>query len=306
MTALLLLSGVALLILLAADVFSTVFHPEGHGGPLTRAQAHLVWTIWKAVAPRREPIRNTWLSFGGPTLAILTPATWALILVCGFALMFYPWITSFLVSPGSLRTPWSEALYFSGFAAATLGTGDVVPDLPALRLLTVVEALCGFALLSASLSYILAIYRENGRKATLASELALHYALQNERPDATCTAADHLWIKGVARELLHVTNAHAQYPILHYFRPKNDSSSLTLQIAPLLAEAGELRDADAPGAALLAAAVDRYLEAADARFVPDAVRMRGHVPNRRYGRLLHYLGYEPDDTRYRSLNEAGE
>ena len=305
MTALLFSFGVALLILLAADVFSTVFHPEGHGGPLTRAQAHLVWKFWRSVAPQRETARNTWLSFGGPILAILTPATWALILVCGFALIFYPWIMGFLVSPGSLRAPWSEALYFSGFAAATLGTGDVVPDLPVLRLLTVVEALCGFALLSASLSYILAIYRENGRKVTLASELALHYALQNEQPDAGWTA-DHLWLKGVARELLHVTNAHAQYPILHYFRPKNDSSSLTLQIAPLLAEAGEFRDADEPAAALVAAAVDRYVEAADARFVPDAVRARGHVPDRRYDRLRHYLGYEPTTRRCRSLNETGE
>lgn len=79
-----------------------------------------------------------------------------------------------MVSPGALRAPWTEALYYSGMAAATLGTGDIVPDLPALRLLAVMEALSGFALLSASLSYIMAIYNENGRKTTLAAELALH------------------------------------------------------------------------------------------------------------------------------------
>ena len=302
MTVLLCSVGVALLILLAADLFSTVFHPEGHGGPLTRAQARLVWRIWRTVAPRRETVRNTWLSLGGPALAILTPVTWALLLVCGFALVYYPWITGFLVSPGSLRAPWSEALYFSGFAAATLGTGDIVPDLPALRLLTVVEALCGFALLSASLSYVLAIYREHGRKATLASELALHYAVQKSA--GGWAGSDHLWLYGVAREILHVTNAHAHYPILHYFRPRNGSSSLTLQIAPLLARAGGFRDAGSAGAELVIAAVDRYLEAADTRFVPDTVRARGHVPDRRYERLLEYLCYEQHEAPLLPVNEG--
>ena len=88
---------------------------------------------------------------GGPFLAVLTPPAWALIVVAGFALIFYAWIEGFLVSPGSLRAPWAEVLYYSGFSAATLGTGDVLADLPALRLLTILEGLSGFALLSASL-----------------------------------------------------------------------------------------------------------------------------------------------------------
>ena len=50
-----LLSAIAGLLVLAfvgMDVFITVFHPEGHGGPLTRRQNRLVWGLWKATAPR--------------------------------------------------------------------------------------------------------------------------------------------------------------------------------------------------------------------------------------------------------------
>ena len=299
MTALLLISGVTLLLLLAADVFGTVFNPEGHGGPLTRVQGRLLWRAWKALAPRGGAAREAWLALGGPFLAVLTPANWALILVAGFALIFYPWIEGFLVSPGSLRAPWAEVLYYSGFSAATLGTGDVVAHLPALRLLTIVEALSGFALLSASLSYILAIYRENGKKASLASELALHHEVRRGAGEPDWAGEDRLWLERVARELLHITNAHAQYPILHFFRPKNRSSSLTVQIAPLVGGVGRDRQSSSAaggGKALVAAAVDRYLEAADRRFVPGSSGGGNQSIEARYARLLEYLGYAAEDA----------
>ena len=299
MTVLLVAAGVLLLGVLALDVFVTVFVPEGHGGPFTRVQGRLLWNGWKALAPKTGKRKEAWLALGGPTLAVVAPASWALLLLTGFALIYYPWIDSFLVSPGSLRAPWTEVLYYSGFTAATLGTGDVVPDLPALRLLTIVEGLGGFALLSAALSYILAVYREHGRKTTLASELALHRGV---RPDpAAAAGADgrDIWLEHVARELLHVTHAHAQYPILHYFRPRDPDGSLALQLASLLPSLAP--DQGGPGSprrgeALVTAALDRYLEATERRFVPDRISAPAAAADRRYLRLLRYLAYSPEDA----------
>lgn len=303
--------GALVLLALAADVFITVFHPEGHGGLLTRHLSRLLWRFWRAVAPRGSA-RDGWLALGGPFLALLAPAVWMLLLITGFALIYYPWIEEFLVSPGALRTPWTEALYHSGLAAATLGSGDIIPDRPALRLLTVLEAVSGFALLSAALSYILAIYRENGRKTTLAANLALHRdasrgprGASSPRGAGGAELADQRdrWLEEVARELMHVIQAHAQYPILHYFRPVDDGGSLALQIGPLveLGSPSELRDrrgdmAPTPGVVLAAHAVDRYLDAANERFVTGR-EAGGEDGDRqpsveeRYHRLLHYLGY---------------
>ena len=295
--------GAALLLLLATDLFVTVFHPEGHGGPLTRRQSRTVWWLWKTVAPSGAR-RDGWLGIGGPLLAMLTPAVWSVLLVAGYALVYYPWMERFLVSPGTLRPHWAEALYYSGFAAATLGTGDIVPDLVSLRLISIVEALSGFALLSAALSYILAIYRENGRKATLASQLALHFHGERDAAGTEAVASEReRWLEEVAGELTHVTQAHAQYPILHYFRATDPRNSLALQLAPLVRLASSRDGEDTgnrgapeagptPASTLVAEAVERYLVAADERFVRP-IEGTGGGPSDRYRRLLDYLGYDP-------------
>lgn len=300
-------AGLAVLLLLGTDVFITVFHPEGHGGPLTRRQNGLIWKIWRRVAPGGRQRRDEWLALGGPALAVLTPIIWAVLLVAGFALIYYPWMERFLVSPGTLRSHWAEALYYSGYAAATLGTGDIVPDIPGLRLLSIVEAFSGFALLSSALSYIFAIYRENGRKSTLASELSLRDDAEGSGRVARIGGERDEWLEDVARELLHVTGSHSQYPILHYFRPSDPRSSLAIQLGSLVrleesrghdmetpvAERGE---SPTPGEVLVLGALSRYLEAADRRFVrgggsKEDGDIEGPPNPMRYGRLLDYLGY---------------
>lgn len=296
--------GTAVLLFLATDAFITVFHPGGHGGPLTRRQNGAVWWLWKKAAPSGDR-RDGWLSFGGPSLAVLTPAVWALLLVIGFALIYYPWMERFLVSPGTLRAHWAEALYFSGFAAATLGTGDIVPDPVPLRLLSILQALAGFGLLSAGLSYIVSIYREVGRKTTLAADLALHYrAGQPGNHPARLADERERWLEEVAGELVHLIQTHAQYPILHYFRSKDRSNSLALQLGPLVMLSLEDRtaghgagDRPSPGSALVAEAVERYLTAADERFVRhQSAGTRDPGLEACYHRLLDYLAYSPEDA----------
>ncbi len=292
--------GLVILLALGADVFITVLHPDGHGGPITRRLSGGWWRLWRSAAPGGER-RDRWLALGGPFLAALTPAMWALLLIAGFALIYCPWMDRFLVSPGSLRAPWTEAIYYSGFVAATLGNGDIIPDLPALRLLTVIEAVSGFALFSAALSYILAVYRENGRKTTLASELALHYHARASTSASGPMTQREDWLEHVARELMHVIGDHAQYPILHYFRPSDSRDSLALQLAPLVrlasSQEGQADGTDgegtSPGVSVVAAAVDRYLTAADTRFVraKDDPSGDAATPEARYRRLLAYLGY---------------
>ncbi len=148
-----------------------------------------------------------------------------------------------------------RALYFSGFAAATLGTGGIVPDLVALRLLSILQALSRFALLSAALSY----------RAGPTGDHPSSLEQERER-----------WLEHVARELIHLIQAHAQYPILHYFRGTDPRNSITLQLAPLIDLAKSAQEASTrpggstSGAALVSGSLERYLAASD-RYDPDEV-----------------------------------
>lgn len=300
--------GIVLLLLLAADVFVTVFHPQGHGGPVNRTQNRLVWTLFRTLGVRGDgSMRRGWLALAGPLLAVLTPTGWVLLLVAGYALIFYPWIHDFLVSPGHLRVGWAEALYYSGYTAATLGFGDVIADAVPLRLLTVTEALSGFALLSASLTYVLSVYQEHGRMTTLAmqidSRLPPPAGASARSPSHAASWGE--WMTDTSGSLLHVQQAHARYPILHFFWSSQRGMALPVQVGALLGLRRELEecggDGDSapgyqPGLHSLGCALDGYLTEVDRHFVPD-----GFEPDRAENvqqdaeavqrRLLRYMRY---------------
>jgi hypothetical protein len=114
-------------------------------------------------------------------MAVLTVLVWVVLLVVAFALIYHPWINSFLVSPGSLRVHWLEALYYSGYTAATLGFGDLVPDHELLRLLAPLEAFLGFAVLSASITYLSSVFRELVSMHTLATNIAGYFGAGDDQ-----------------------------------------------------------------------------------------------------------------------------
>lgn len=297
--------GIAILLLLFADVFLTVFHPQGRGGPLTHAQNRGVWASFRRIG-RRSPL---WLSFAAPAMAVLTILVWVTLLVGAFALIVYPWIGSFLVSPGSLRVHWVEALYYSGYTAATLGFGDVVPDHELLRLLAPVEAFLGFAILSASITYLLAVFRELVSMHTLAANIAGYF---DAGTDATLQTASHeqtqgfaRWADGVNTSLLHALQAHFQYPILHYFRPTNEERALPPQMDHLLELRRRVQAPDGSAATTLqddlsvrslVGSVERYLKTVEEYFIPKTFAVnerteRMEEPERAHDRLMRYMCY---------------
>jgi hypothetical protein len=297
--------GAAILVFLTVDVFLTVFHPQGHAGPITRLQTRAVWALVRTIGVRRNgPPRDTLLGLAAPIMVVLTLALWMLLLVIGFALIYLPHVQTFLFSPGSLRTPWWEALYYSGYTAATLGLGDMVPDLPGLRLLTVLEAFTGFALLSVSVTYMLAVYRELIAKRSLASNIA-GYFRTGEAPVRRFMCGDDRnevarWTEGITTSLLHVMEAHFQYPVLHYYRSSDPDRALPLQLAPLLRTFGDDSPQQDqvehhPSLHSMRDAVRVYLTTVEDVFIPrwfHAAVDTGDGVERAHRRLLAYMAYD--------------
>lgn len=291
--------------LLAADVFFTVFHSGGRGGLVNRRQNRLVWALFRGVGARLNGTRRErWLSYGGPALIVVTLVVWVLWLVAGFALVYFPYVSTFLVSPGSLRLPWAEALYYSGYTAATLGFGDVVAEHEALRLLSVVEALSGFALVSVSTTYLLAVYRELLAMQALASNIAGYFrSVEVEREIAAGGVGEEAvarWTEAVAAQLLHILEAHFQYPILHYFRTGEESRALPVQLGHLVDLRRWTREARTsggahPSLASLADAVEVYLREVEANFIPGRAELgelvEGDDTAGAHRRLLTYMCY---------------
>jgi hypothetical protein len=83
---------------------------------------------------------------------------WTVLIVLGWTLVYWPHIShGFSYAEGlqpTVRTDFLDALYLSLVMVATLGLGDIVPDDGWLRIVAPLQALVGFALLTALVSWV--------------------------------------------------------------------------------------------------------------------------------------------------------
>jgi hypothetical protein len=96
---------------------------------------------------------------------------WAATVIPGWAIVYWPHMAWGGFSPGSKTAQESallDSVYLSLVTVATLGLGDISPGEGWLRLVSPLEALVGFALLTATVSWVLEIYPALTRRRVLA------------------------------------------------------------------------------------------------------------------------------------------
>lgn len=311
--------GVLLLAVLALDVLLTVFPPLGHGGPVHRRQIQLAWRVFGIVGRRGDGSpRVRVLALAGPLIAMLSVAVWGVWLVLGFALVFMPYSASFSTTAALAPDGWAEALYYSGYVATTLGLGHVIATTPALRLLTVLEAMSGFALFAVTTSYVFSITGELATAGALALELASSRGVGDGRGSARAMfrgengEAVARWTEAWARSLFRLTHAHGQYPLLQFFRAADPDRALPVQLGHVLDLVGGEADGGDPdlrrrhaiprASPLLRDALLRYLTEVNracipAGFDPLPAPLSEVSVERLHARLLRYTFHDPKDER---------
>lgn len=168
-----LISAVGAVVVLAAlrDLFHTIWHPTRRGG-LSRLIMTAMWRL-----SHRLPGRQRTAGLVGPLGMVAVVGTWALALVLGWALIYWPHMPeSFAFDEGlapSERSDLLDALYLSLVMLGTLGLGDIAPEAAWLRIAAPVEALVGFVLLSATVAWVLELYPALARRRALAVRLSL-------------------------------------------------------------------------------------------------------------------------------------
>jgi hypothetical protein len=230
--------GGALLVVAALrDIFSTLWHPRGFG-TVCRVVMTACWRVGKL--DRRE--RRTELA--GPCGMVLTIVSWSVMVVGGFALIYWPQLPEGFYFSSPLQPAASadlgNAAYLSVVAVGTLGLGDVMPADGWMRLLVPVEALIGFVLLTAAVSWGLQVYPALSRRRGLALQLS-----SDRRRDLVALAgepsggflAEHLATLSSGLGGVHVDLL--QYAETYYFREHDPELSLAaaLPFAVRLAEA---------------------------------------------------------------------
>jgi hypothetical protein len=220
------------------DAFQTIILPRRPTGRLriTRLFYLMTWGPWVSMASRMKPkVREQMYSVFGPLSLILLLVVWALLLICGFAGVFYglgsPFSDAFLSSHSFLRDLRSD-LYVSGTTLFTLGLGDVTPRGYIARALTVLEGGTGLGFVALVIGYLPVLYQAfSHREVTV----ALLDGRAGSPPTATELLKRHAYEGGEAeliallaeweRWSAEILESHISYPILCYYRSQHDNQS---------------------------------------------------------------------------------
>lgn len=150
------LAGAGLVMAALRDLFHTLWHPTRHGG-LSRLVMTALWRLSQHLRARRRVA-----GLVGPLAMVTVVGMWATTIILGWAIVYWPHMPeAFAFTAGSQPSQQSgllDSLYMSLATVATLGLGDIVPTAGWLRVAAPLEALVGFALLTATVSWVLEIY----------------------------------------------------------------------------------------------------------------------------------------------------
>src|SRR5215210_5508587 len=108
--------GVAIVLTVAYDAHVTILHSRGRNGPISRLLFGAFWRLATSIVFRLKPLeRHRQLNSVGPLLMPMLLSIYLVLLVLGFALIYYPNMPAhFSIAPGAVSTRWIDSLYFSG------------------------------------------------------------------------------------------------------------------------------------------------------------------------------------------------
>ncbi len=229
------------------DAFQTIILPRRPTGRfrITRIFYIVTWKPWAAIArhagnPKvREQIYSTY----GPGSLLLLLVLWAVLLVTGFALLFFamgsPFVDTMATANylGHFRTD----LYVSGTTLFTLGLGDVVPRTLAARALIICESATGLGLVALVIGYVPVLYGSFSHREV---SVALLDVRAGSPPTSSELLRRHSFAGGQEalvvllveweRWSAEILESHISYPILCYYRSQHDNQSWIAALTAVL------------------------------------------------------------------------
>ena len=231
--------GVGLIGFALRDAFEAVIVPRRLNGRFRFSRLYFrgFWPVWRGVAGRLRDARRreTTLSQFGPASMLLLFALWGVMLVVGFALLYWslgwpqPALMGAGASPLELGRMWSD-LYLSGALLVTFGADAGVPHTALSRMLAIGEGGLGLAFVAMIISYLPVLYTAFAQREV---SIAMLDARAGSPPSASELLRRHGGDTGRLERYLaewerwaaQLLESHVSYPALAYFRSQHVNQS---------------------------------------------------------------------------------
>jgi hypothetical protein len=235
--------SLVVIVLVLWDVFETIILPRRVSRPFRPAR-FVYRSTWRLVSHFARRMANSnrrenLLAYYGPLVLLLLLATWAILLIIGYAGLFWAFGSPLTAPEGTVN--FGTDLYLSATTFFTLGLGDVLPRSGIARLLAVIEVANGFGLIAVFIGYLPAFYQAFSRRE-------VNISLLDARAGSPPTAGELLrrhdgletWesLERLLREWerwsAELMESHLSYPALAYFRSQHDSQSWVAAVTAIL------------------------------------------------------------------------
>ncbi len=225
------------------DLFQSAIVPRAVGNRyrLSFNLRRALWFVWPKIALRfyagNDERREDFLAIFAPFALVLIILMWAVMLVLGYALIFYglrgglsPQVESFGV-----------AAYFAGTSFTTIGFGDFAGHSAATRFFSVCAGISGLAVFSITTAYLFALFGSFQKRESFV-------VMIGARAGTPPSGVNLLAIAGLSKTDGHleslmidaqrwasaVMESHLAYPILGFFRSSHDYQSWVGTLGTLL------------------------------------------------------------------------
>ncbi len=244
-----LLAGLFLCLGVALDAFQTIILPRRPTGRfrITRIFFLATWSPWVMLAERArdKKVREQIYSIYGPLSLLFLLVLWALLLIFGFAMIYFSMRSAFgdamMGHSPSLWERFGTALYVSGTTLFTLGLGDVIPHNLLARAVIIFESGTGLGFVALVIGYLPVLYQAFSHREV---SVALLDARAGSPPNAAELLRRHAFEGGqqALNELMaewerwaaEILESHISYPILCYYRSQHDNQSWLSALVSIL------------------------------------------------------------------------
>ncbi|MEX2594622.1 MAG: hypothetical protein WD426_17760 [Anditalea sp.] len=226
-----LVAGIFLILLIFLDILFTTFSMEG-GGKMTDLIMKKVWQVFLLASGHNGT--NKVLNYAGLWIMVILILFWGLSIWIGVFLIFASQPTSVIMSGTGAAATLSEKFYYSGYVLTTMGLGDQEPLNGSWGIATSLFSFFGLVFITLMVSYILPVLSKIIEK----KEFSLFVHHLGDSPQKLLlyfwNGKDFSRIQQMStalqQRILHISQSHQAYPILHYFHAHKKGQSLEVSL----------------------------------------------------------------------------